>query len=230
MTRRLAFLAIAALAASCGGDEASHEEAPPEVPVFAGLDSAALVPGEIDMVELTWTRGTDDKTPPERLRYELTVRANRDDSPAIASVYDVSDRLDGTYRWANLPMTGNVYWFSVTVYDEDGNQAGADVLRPAVSPSQPPRITSVSPARIEAGKSVELVGEFLLDEPMLPDALTIGGQVVPREAITWTSREITFVVPRNLVGEGRIAVATPFGRVEAPEPLLIDPPGPVGHD
>lgn len=227
MTRRLPFLAMAALAAACGGDDATSEERPTEVPAFAGLDSAALVPGEVDLVELRWTRGTDDQTSAERLRYELEVRPNRDSMPQL---YDVSDRLDGVFRWANLPLGGNVYWFSVVAIDEDGNDAGGDKLLPVVSPSQPPRITSISPARLEAGQLVTVVGEYLLDEPMLPDAVTIGGQAALGDDVAWSSREIVFRVPRTFAGEAEVVVTTPFGRAQAPQPVLIDPPGPVGSN
>lgn len=226
MTRRLGFLAIAALAAACGGDGGNDEKAPPEVPVFAGLDAVEVVPGETSVVELRWTRGTDDKTPPERLRYELEVRRDLAGPNSVPQKYDVSDS-DGTFRWANL-VDGNVHWFSVTVSDEDGNEAGGDRVLPAVSPSQPPRISGLAPARIEAGQQVSVTGEYFLDEQMLPDALTIGGQVVT--PIVWSSHQIWFEVPRTLVGEGRVSVATPFGRVEAPTVLLIDPPGPVGQN
>lgn len=226
MTRRLAFLAIAALAASCGGGDDSHEEAPPEAPQFAGLDSARLVPGETDVVELTWTRATDAQTPPERLRYQLAVYVNRDDLPTY---YDVSDRVDGTFRWANL-TPANVHWFSVTVFDEQDHQAGGDVILPVVSPSQPPRIDSIDPERLEAGQLVTILGAYLLDEPVLPDAVTVGGQAIALDQLRWSSAKIQFYVPRNLTGESRIAVTTPFGRAEAADPLLIDPPGPVGHD
>jgi hypothetical protein len=225
--KRLGFLAIAALAAACGGDGDHGKGTPPETPVFAGLDSVALVPGEVDQVELRWTRGTDDKTAADRIRYELWVRPNRDATP---DVYDVSAVTDGVYRWASLPRIGDVYWFSVVASDEDGNETGDDRRLPAVSPSDPPRIVSVSPARLAAGEWVTIVGEYLLDEPMLPDAVTIGGQPVDAADVAWSSRVIEFRVPRTFAGEARVAVTTPFGRAEAPETLVIDPPGPVGHD
>lgn len=227
MIRRLPILALAALLAACGADGADPEEQARETPEFAGLDAATLVPGETDLVELRWTRGTDDRTPDAGLRYELEVRPNRDSMPEI---HDVSDRLDGVYRWASLPLTGNVYWFAVVAIDEDGNAAGGDRLLPVVSPSEAPRITSISPARLEAGQLVTIVGEYLLDEPMLPDAVTVGGHVVPASDVAWSSHEVEFRVPRTFAGEARVAVATPFGRAEAPEPLTVDPPGPVGSN
>jgi hypothetical protein len=226
MTRRLAILAIAALAASCGddGDEKDPAEVLPEVPVFAGLESVTPVPGQLDQVDLKWGPATDDRTPPDRLRYELQVRRNRSGYDSLPVTWDVSNRTDGTYRWGLL-TPGNVHWFSVVVYDEDGNQAGADRILPAVWPTEPPRITKIEPLRLEAGGRATIVGDYFLDEPAVPDALVVGGRVLTADQFTWTSRQIQFVVPRDLQGEGYIAVTTPMGRVEAPEPLLIDPVG-----
>ena len=228
MTRRPAFLAIAALAAACGGEDGSSREPPPEIPVFAGLESVTLIPGEVDQVDLRWSRATDDVTPPEKLRYELLVYRNRTGPDSMPLKYDVSDRVDGTYRWGNLTY-GNVHWFAVTVVDEDGNEAGGDRILPAVWPCPPPQIAKVEPSPLEAGAEVTITGEYLLDEPVLPDAVTIGGQIVPVDQLWWSSRQVRFFVPRTLSGEGRITVATPFGRAEAPQTLVIDPPGPVGE-
>jgi hypothetical protein len=226
MTRRLAILAIAALAASCGGDgdDGKPAEVAPEVPVFAGLTSVRPVTGHLDQVDLEWPRATDDRTPPDRLRYELHVRRNRSGYDSLPEIWDVSDRVDGTFRWGLL-TPGNVHWFSVIVYDEDGNEAGGDRILPGVWPTEPPRITKIEPLRLEAGQRATIVGDYFLDEPAVPDALVVGGQVVPPDQFTWSSHKIGFVVPRNLQGEGYIAVTTPMGRVEAPEPLLIDPVG-----
>jgi hypothetical protein len=135
-------------------------------PTFAGLQEAT--PGSDARIALTWEAASDDLTPPEGMRYEVT-ESNAGGAAAVIAVVEGATQI-------TLPHVGRAKepkLFSVRAHDAAGNRDANTVTldRPIGSDVRKPVFAGCAAAELHGVKTVRASWTPASDETTAPEAI-----------------------------------------------------------
>jgi len=146
-------------------EKSAVADADTQRPVFAGLKSAASAPGAA--VALAWEPATDDKTPPEGLRYQAYVVDGVGGATLVGSTLGRSEMV--------VPggPTGSRRRYLVRVADAAGNTDSNDVVRDAESgaDARPPSFAGCEAVDVLGSRAVRVRWQPAVDETTPATAL-----------------------------------------------------------